>query len=53
MFKKVDKKNSNYGDFIKNHLPSPVGNSILNLFYKYKRILNVDLFMRRNNFSKL
>ena len=24
MFKKVDKKNSNYGDFIKNHLPSAV-----------------------------
>ena len=52
MFKKVDKKNSNYGDFIKNHLPSPVGNSIRNLFYKYKRILNVDLFMRRNKLSK-
>ena len=53
MFKKVDKKNSNYGDFIKNQLPSPVGNSIRNLFYKYKRILNVDLFMRRNKLSKL
>ena len=30
MFKKVDKKNSNYGDFIKNHLPSAVGISIHN-----------------------
>ena len=30
MFKKLDKRNSNYGDFIQNHLPSPVGNSIRN-----------------------
>ena len=30
LIKKLDKRNSNYGDFIQNHLPSPVGNSIRN-----------------------